>query len=118
MEEKITYYEVPGWENTDETLRLVADRAKARGINKIILASTRGDTARLAADRFAGTGINMVVVPHQYGRPVEQRFPQELVSVLERQGHHVHFSTMLFHTNDLYGMNVPSVMATLLRTFC
>lgn len=117
-EEKIIYFKVPGWENTEETLRLVADRAKARGVSKIVLASTRGDTARLAADHFAGTGINMVVLPHQYGRRVEQRFPQELVSELEQQGHRVHFSTMLFHTDDFYGMSVPSVMATLLRTFC
>lgn len=118
LEEKIIYFEAPGMENTEETLRLVADRAKARGVTKIVLASTRGDTARLAADRFAGTEIKMVVVPHQYGRGVEQRFPPELVSELEQQGHRVHFSTMLFHTDDFYGMSVPSVMATLLRTFC
>ena len=63
MEEKITYFESPGIDNTDETLRLAAERAKARGINKIVLASTRGDTARLAMERFAGTDIKMVVVP-------------------------------------------------------
>ena len=67
LEEKIIYFEAPGRRNTEETLRLVAERAKARGINKIVLASTRGDTARLAAERFAGSGIKMVVVPHQYG---------------------------------------------------
>ncbi len=67
LEEKIIYFEAPGRGNTEETLRLVAERAKARGISKIVLASTRGDTARLAAEHFAGTGIKMVVVPHQYG---------------------------------------------------
>jgi hypothetical protein len=118
LEEKIIYYEAPGRRNTQETLRLVAERAKARGISKIVLASTRGDTARLAAERFAGTGIKIVVVPHQYGFGEEQRFPPELVSELEQQGHRVHFGTMLFHTDGLYGMRVPSVMATLLRTFC
>ena len=118
MEEKIVYFEVPGRANTEETLRLALERAKARGINKIVLASTVGDTARLAAERLAGTGIKMVVVPHQYGFIGKQRFPAELVSELEQQGHRVHFGTMLFHTNDFYGVRVPAVMATLLRTFC
>ena len=118
MEEKITYFEVPGRDNTEETLRLAAERAKARGIDKIVLASTMGDTARLAADLFDGTNIKMVVVPHQYGFGQSQRFPSELVCELEQKGHCVHFSTMLFHTDGFYGMRVPSVMATLLRTFC
>ena len=118
LEEKIIYFETAGRENTEETLRLVAERARARGISKIVLASTRGDTARLAAERFAGTGIKMVVVPHQYGFIGKQRFPVALVSELEQKGHRVHFGTMLFHTDGFYGMTAPSVMATLLRTFC
>lgn len=119
MEEKIVYFEEPGTGNTDETLRLAAERAKARGISKIILASTRGDTARLAAERWAGTGIKIVVVPHQYGfYGKTQRFPQELVAELAKQGHVVHFGTMLFHTEDLYGNAVSNTMARLLRTFC
>jgi len=118
FEEKITYFEVPGPGNTEETLRLAIERAKARGISKIVLASTVGDTARLAAKRLAGTGIKMVVVPHQYGFIGKQRFPAELISELEQQGHRVHFGTMLFHTNDFYGVRVPAVMAVLLRTFC
>ena len=118
LEEKITYFEKIGLENTEDTLRLAAERARARGITKIILASTRGDTARLAADRFADTGIKMVVVPHQYGFIGEQKFSVALVSELEQKGHRVHFGTMLFHTEGFYGMNTPSVMATLLRTLC
>jgi hypothetical protein len=119
MEEKITYFEEPGINNTETTLRLAAERAKARGIKKIVLASTRGDTARQAAERWAGTGIKMVVVPHQYGFMAgTQRFPAELVAELNKKGHVVHFGTMLFHTEHLYGMETPRVMANLLRTFC
>ncbi|MCK4368499.1 MAG: hypothetical protein KAV68_02350 [Dehalococcoidales bacterium] len=118
FEEKITYFETVGLENTEETLRLAAERARARGITKIVLASTRGDTARLAAERFADTGIKMVVIPHQYGFIGEQKFPMALVSELEQKGHRVHFGTMLFHTDGFYGMTTPSVMATLLRTLC
>ena len=118
MEEKITYFEKSGKENTEETLQLVLERAKRRGINKVVLASTRGDTARLAAEHFAGSGIKLVVIPHQWGFRDVQRFPQELVTELERKGHRVHFGTMLFHTDSLYGSHIPAVMATLLRIFC
>ncbi len=95
MEEKIVYFEKPGKDNTEATLLLAAERAKDRGIKKIVLASTRGDTARLAAERWANTGIKMVVVPHQYGFIAGQRFPPELVAELAGQGHTVHFGTML-----------------------
>ena len=117
MEEKIVYFEKPGVGNTEETLRLVIERAKARGITKIVIASTRGDTARLAAERLTGTGITMVVIPHQYSSGREQRFPLELKESLEKQGHHVHFATSLFATENLYGSSIPRVMAFLLRTF-
>ena len=118
LEEKIIYFEALGRRNTEETLHLVAERAKARAISKIVLASTRGNTARLAAERFAGSGVKIVVVPHQYGFGEEQRFSPELVSELEQKGHCVHFGTMLFHTDGFYGITTPSAMATLLRTFC
>jgi hypothetical protein len=117
LEEKIVYHEEPGIKNTETTLKLAVERARARGIKKIVLASTRGDTARLAAKLWAKSGIKIVVVPHQFGF-VGMQFPPELVTELEKQGHSVHFGTMLFHTEHLYGMNTPTVMANLLRTFC
>ncbi len=118
MEEKIVYFDEPGPVNTEATLRLAGERAKARGIKKCVLASTTGETARLAARLWTGSGIKIVVVPHQYGFGLGQRFPAQLVSELAKKGHVVHFGTMLFHTESLYGMNTPFVMASLLRTFC
>jgi hypothetical protein len=118
LEEKIVYFEAGGRGNTEETLRLAAERAAARGITKIVLASTRGDTARLASERFADKGIKMVVVPHQYGFGVRQRFPPGLVAQLEQKGHRVHFGTMLFHTDSFYGTNAPTILAIMLRTLC
>jgi hypothetical protein len=117
MEEKIVYFEKPGKENTTHVIQLIKERAKARGIKKIVLASTRGDTARTAAFSFEGTGLRLVVIPWQYGFRDTQPFPQELVSELQGKGHQVHFGTMLFHTEDLYGVSTPKVMANLLRTF-
>ncbi len=118
MEEKIVYFETSGKENTPDVLRLVKERAQARGISKIVLASTRGETARAAVDAFDGSGLRLVVIPHQFGFGERQRFPRELVAELEKKGHRVHFSTMLFHTDGLYEVTAPHLMATLLRTFC
>jgi hypothetical protein len=117
LEEKIVYFEEHGNKNTETTLKLALERARARGIKKLVVASTRGDVAKQAAEMLAGSGIKMVVVPHQFGF-MGMRFPPELVTELEKQGHIVHFGTMLFHTDHLYGMNTPTVMANLLRTFC
>jgi uncharacterized protein len=119
LEEKITYFEQHGPQNTEETLKLAIERAKARGITKMVLASTRGETAKVAARKVAGTGIKMVIVPHQYGFiHKDQMFTPELVAELAKEGHVVHFGTMLFHTNSLYGNDTPTILANLLRTFC
>jgi hypothetical protein len=118
LEEKVVYFEEAGAEHTAETLKLAGERAKARGIKKIVIASTRGDTAKQAAEAWSKLGLKMVVVPHQYGFMGGQRFNMELADQLRKQGHAVHFGTMLFHTENLYGNETPRVMANLLRTFC
>jgi uncharacterized protein len=119
LEEKIVYFEDYGAKNTEETLRLAAERAQARGIRKIVLASTRGETAKLAARMWEGQGFKMIIVPHQYGfMSKSQRFPRELATELTQQGHAVHFGTMLFHTDKLFGTETPHIMAILLRTIC
>jgi len=118
VEQKIVYFEEAGPANTEETLRLVAEKAKLRGVQKVIVASTTGETASLAAPHFAGTGVQMIVVPHQYGFTEAQRFPSSLVKDLEEQGHRVHFGTMLFHTDGFYGVGSPEAMAMALRTIC
>ena len=116
MEEKIVYFEKAGQSNTEETLRLSIERAKARGITKFVLASTTGETARVAAERLAGTGITMTIIPHQYSGG-QQKFPLELVKSLEKQGHHVYFATSLFGTENFYGSSTPRLLSFLLRTF-
>lgn len=117
MEEKIVYFEKKGESNTPQVLALVKERAQARGIKKVVLASTRGETAKAAAKAFEGSEVHLVVIPWQYGFGDTQPFPQELVNELQANGHRVHFGTMLFHTEDLYGNNTPRTMANLLRIF-
>ena len=118
MEEKIVYFEKPGKGNTAEVIRLVQERSQARGINRFVLASTRGNTARDFMETVTGTGSRLVVVPWQYGfKSEDQPFPPELVSELRAKNHQVHFGTMLFHTTEFYGTSAPQAMANLLRTF-
>lgn len=117
MEEKIVYFEKKGESNTSQTLAFVKERAQARGIKKIVLASTRGETAKAAAKAFEGSDVQLVVIPWQFGFGDTQPFPQELVTELQANGHQVHFGTMLFHTEDLYGNKTPRTMANLLRIF-
>lgn len=117
MEEKIVYFEKPGEANTNQVLPMVKERAQARGIKKIVVASTRGETAKSAAATFEDSDIQLVVVPWQYGFGDTQPFPEELITELQEKGHRVHFGTMLFHTEDLYGNKTPRTMANLLRIF-
>ena len=118
METKVVYFEHVKAENTEVTFRLVKERLSALGIKKLVLASTTGATARKALEFFKETDVKLIVVPHQFDfiREVNP-FPQELVTTLRKSGHEVHFGTMLFHTDDFYGANNPTVMANLLRCF-
>jgi len=118
MQEKIVYFEKPGKGNTAEVIRLVEERAQARGINRFVVASTRGATARDFLNAVAETERRLVIVPWQFGfKGKDHPFPQELVAELRAKNHQVHFGTMLFHTVDFYGTHAPQAMANLLRTF-
>jgi len=63
MEERIVYFDKPGKENTEEVIKLVLERAKARNIQKIVLASTTGYTAKLFLEAVEDKDIQLVVVP-------------------------------------------------------
>ncbi len=117
METTITYFEAPGAENTSTTLAIAKERAREAGVRRVILASTTGVTAREAGRVFEDTETKLVVVPHQRGFRDQERFDMEVEAELEGQGHRVYWSTMLFHTNDLYGNEAPTALANMLRTF-
>ena len=118
MEEKIVYFEKLGKGNTAEVIKLVKERAQARGLNRLVVASTRGTTAQAFLEAVDGTDYRLVVIPWQFGFKGEDHpFPAELVSEIRAKNHQVHFGTMLFHTTDFYGTNAPQAMANVLRTF-
>ena len=115
--ESITYFDKPGKENTEETLRLAVEAARQEGLETMVIASTTGFTATQAAEMVKDDDIRLVIIPHQYGFADECEFDLDLVPKLQQQGHCVHFGTMLFHTDSFYGTNAPTALANLLRTF-
>jgi hypothetical protein len=71
-----------------------------------------------AAEFFKDAGVKLKVVPHQFDfRTKVNPFPPEGTKFLRDSGHEVHFGTMLFHTDNLYESNAPTLMANVLRCF-
>jgi hypothetical protein len=63
--ERISYFDSPGKENTEETLRVALERARTLDIKDIVVASTTGTTGARACEVFKG--FNVVVVTHHVG---------------------------------------------------
>ncbi len=63
-------FEEPGEQNTDQTLQIALERAKALGIRQAVVASSHGGTATKAHALFAPAGIKVIAVTicHSYER--------------------------------------------------
>lgn len=61
----VVYYDRPGPENTEETLRLARARADALGLRHALVATTTGATGRRAAEVLRG--LHVVAVTHSTG---------------------------------------------------
>lgn len=61
---KLTTYcfEKRGVHNTDQTLEIALERAKALGIRQVVVASSHGETARKAQALFGPEGVKVVAV--------------------------------------------------------
>jgi hypothetical protein len=63
----IVYFEKPGSQNTEDTLRLALERAMELEIKYVVVASSSGATGVRAAETFEGTGTKVIVVGHHVG---------------------------------------------------
>lgn len=95
-EASIVYFDSMGPENTDETLRLAKVRARELGIEKIVIATTKGDTAVKAAKEFKD--YKVVVVTHTTGflAPGEQELTLENRHEIEKLGATIFTGTHAF----------------------
>ena len=62
LRKSITYFEKPGSDNTEETIKLAHARALELNIRDIVVASTHGSTALKVAETFGDQGLNIVAV--------------------------------------------------------
>ena len=100
------YFETPGRENVDKTLRLARERAIELGIKSVVIASTRGFTAEKAFEVFKDTNVVLTVVG--IGR---ESFPSDLLGKMEEQGHSVCFSREVSY-------EYPELVKLAYRRFC
>jgi hypothetical protein len=63
--EKILYFDAPGKQNTEETMKAALERAKSLGVKDVVVASTTGETGLKACEVFKG--FNVAVVTHHVG---------------------------------------------------
>lgn len=96
MEAKVTYFDIPGPANTDETLQLAKKRAKELNIKTIAVATTIGDTAVKAAEQFRD--YKVIVVTHTTGfkAPSTQELTLENRKAIEKLGAHIFTGTHAF----------------------
>ncbi len=65
MQATVAWFDAGGPANTEETLRLAAERARSLGARHAVVASYSGETGARAAELFRG--VNLVVVGGVYG---------------------------------------------------
>lgn len=90
------YFAQTGSANTERTLALAHDRAKALGIDTVLVATTGGATAVRAAEVFAG--LTIVAVTHSTGfkTPYKQELTPENAAALTQAGTHILTATHAF----------------------
>ncbi|MBW1766502.1 MAG: hypothetical protein JRI43_06230 [Deltaproteobacteria bacterium] len=96
MESKIVYFEKPGGENTDEVLRIAAQRADELGIKTVVVASNSGSTGIKALD--ACKGQKVVTVTHCVGFKEENQveLTEENRKIIQEKGGIIHTATHAF----------------------
>lgn len=89
------YFEKPGKEHTEETLRIALEAAKERGIDTVLISSTTGYSALEALKVFKDSGLKIIIVTHQtgYRAPGVQLMPPETREKLEETGMIVYTGT-------------------------
>ena len=122
-QKSVTYFDRPGPQNTETTLKLAKERAEELGIQDIVVASTRGETGVKASEIFRG--FNIVVVSHFTGfkAPGVQEMSEKNRGRIEANGGKVLTCTHAFSgveraIRNAFGTVYPAeIMAQTLRIF-
>ena len=121
MERPILYFDKPGKANTDDTLRIAAQRANDLGISQVVIASTHGYTARCAREAFdADVGIIAVSICAAFDEKgwtmtAEERASVEALGVKVLTSIH----SLGDDVNEAFGCVAPNrIVRETLYTFC
>lgn len=120
---KIVYFDEPGPQNTDETLKLAKECADELGIKKIIVASTTGETGVKASEVFKG--YDLIVVSHVawFRGPDVEEFSRENYEKIIRNGGKVVTATHTFGgigraiRRKFNTIQIDEIIANVLRLF-
>ena len=80
------YFEKPGKENTERTLKLAAEKGREFGIDELVLASTTGSTAYRALEICNGFKITAVTYHCGFREPFRMVMPEDVRTDLEKEG--------------------------------
>jgi len=80
------YFDKPGKDNTDQTLKLAAQRAKELSIDEIVVASTSGSTAHKASEIFNGCHITAVTYHSGFKEPFKNEMSADVRADLQNKG--------------------------------
>jgi len=80
------YFDKPGKENTEQTLRLAAARAGELGVKEVVVASSKGDTAIRALEMFKGARVVVVTYHCGWKEPFKNVMPADVRGDLEKRG--------------------------------
>ena len=96
MESKIVYFKKPGGENTDEVLRIVAQRADELDIKNVVVASNSGSTGIKALDVCKAQTI--ITITHSVGFREENQaeLTEENRKIIQAKGGIIHTATHVF----------------------
>ncbi len=80
------YFEKPGKDNTQQTLKVAAERGRELGIDEMVLATTSGATAYRALEICGGFKITAVTYHCGFREPFRMVMTEEVRTDLEKEG--------------------------------
>ena len=84
--ERAMYFDKPGKDNTDLTLKLAAERANELGIDEVVVATTTGKTAYKAMEVFKGKRLTAVTYHCGFKEPFQNRMADDVRKDIEDKG--------------------------------
>jgi hypothetical protein len=120
---KTVYFEKPGPQNTEETLKLAKERADELGIRNIIVSSSTGETGAKASKLFKNH--NLIIISHVTGfrKPNYQELLPKNRAIIENNDAKIlttahAFGTLGRATKNKFGtIQIDGIVSTVLRLF-